>query len=121
MTGALKNQLGFLSVGEKRRLHFLRNVHKVIAELNCVIRPDWYLIDAVQTTVNTNEIRHGGRLAALGYMLAGTDPVSLDALGLALLQEVEPRLRSKGFADIKHLKNAVGLGVGDPQYQIIEL
>jgi len=34
MTGALKNQLGFLSVGEKRRLHFLHNVHRVIAELN---------------------------------------------------------------------------------------
>jgi len=75
----------------------------------------------VQTLINTNEIRYGGRPAGLGYMISGTDLVSLDVLGLALLQEVEPWLQGKGFGDIKHLKNAVSLGIGENQYQIVEL
>ena len=56
----------------------------------------------------------------LGYMLAGTDPVSLDVVGLELLKEVEPKLRGKHFDDIPHLRDAVNLGVGEPRYEIIE-
>lgn len=120
LTGALKNQLGFLSVAEKRRLHRDRDVHKVIAELNQVVKPDLYIVDAVQTLINTNEVRHGGQHRTLGYMLAGTDPVSLDVAGLELLKEVEPKLRDKHFGDIPHLRYAVNLGVGETRYEIIE-
>jgi uncharacterized protein (DUF362 family) len=121
LTGALKNQLGFLSVAEKRRLHWDRDVHKVIAELNEVVKPSLHIVDAVQTLINTNEVRHGGQPETLGYMLAGTDPVSLDALGLELLKEVEPKLRGKHFDDILHLRYAVDLGIGEPRYEIVKL
>jgi uncharacterized protein (DUF362 family) len=121
LTGALKNQLGFLSVAEKRRLHWGRDVHKTIAELNEVVKPSLYIVDAVQTLINTNEVRHGGQPKILGYMLAGTDPVSLDALGLKLLKEVEPKLRGKHFDDILHLRYAVDLGIGEPRYEIVKL
>ena len=121
LTGALKNQLGFLSLAEKRRLHWGRDVHKIIAELNHVVKPDLYIVDAVQTLINTNEVRHGGQPRILGYMLAGTDPVSLDVVGLELLKEVEPRLKGKHFGDILHLRHAVNLGIGEPGYDIIEL
>jgi len=121
LTGALKNHLGFLSVAEKRRLHWDKDVHKVIAKLNQVIKPDLYVVDAVQTLINTNEVRHGGQPKILGYMLAGTDPVSLDVVGLELLKEVEPKLRDKHFDDILHLRYAIDLGVGEPHYQILEL
>ena len=121
LTGALKNQLGFLSVAEKRRLHWSRDVHTVIAELHQVIKPDLYIVDAVQTLVNTNEVRHGGKPKVLGYMLAGTDPVSLDVAGLELLKKVEPKLRNKHFNDVLHLRHAVNLGIGESRYEIIEL
>jgi len=121
LTGALKNQLGFLSVAEKGQLHWGRDVHKTIAELNRVVKPDLYVVDAVQTLITTNEVRHGGQPRKLGYMLAGTDPVSLDVAGLELLKEVEPKLRDKHFNDILHLKYAVNLGIGKPRYEIIEL
>ncbi|MBM4432549.1 MAG: DUF362 domain-containing protein [Chloroflexi bacterium] len=120
LTGALKNHIGFLSRAEKKRLHWNRDVHRVIAELNLVIKPDFYIVDAVQTMINTNEVRHGGKPHKLGYMLAGTDPVSLDVAGLDLLKEIEPKLRGKRFDNIPHLRNAVDLGVGQPQYKIIE-
>jgi len=120
LTGALKNQLGFLSLAEKRRLHLGRDVHRVIAELNEVVKPGLHIVDAVQTLTDTNEVRHGGKPKALGYMLAGADPLSLDALGLELLAKVEPRLRRKRLDDILHLRHAAELAVGDPEYKIVE-
>lgn len=120
LTGALKNQLGFLSIAEKRRLHWDRDVHRVIAELNEVVRPNLHIVDALETLINTNELRHGGKPAALGYMLAGSDPVSLDAVGLELLMKVEPKLRRKRPNDILHLGYAIELGVGEPGYEIVE-
>lgn len=120
ITGASKNQVGFLSTADKKRLHWSLDVHKVIAELNEVIKPDLHIVDGVQTLVNTNEVRHGGKLRAMGYMLAGNDPVSLDALGLELLAKVEPRLRSKRLDDVLHLRCSVDLGIGSPGYEIVE-
>ena len=120
LTGALKNQLGFLSVAEKRRLHLGGDVHRVIAELNEVVKPSLYIVDGVQTLIDTNEVRHGGKPEALGYMLAGTDPLSLDALGLELLAKVEPRLRRKRLEDIPHLRHAAELSVADPGYHMVE-
>jgi len=120
LTGALKNHLGLLSVAEKRRLHDDLDVHRVIAELNEVIKPDLYIVDAVQTLVNTNEARHGGKPGTLGYMLAGSDPLSLDTLGLDLMSEVEPRLRGKHPEDIRHLRHAADLSLGTMQYKVIK-
>ena len=120
LTGALKNQLGFLSVAEKSRLHIDRDVHRVIAELNEVIVPDLYIVDAVRTMVTTNESRHGGKPYTLGYMIAGTDPVSLDMLGLELLAKVEPKLRGKTVNDIPHLKCYIELNGWNEAYDLVE-
>jgi uncharacterized protein (DUF362 family) len=121
LTGALKNVLGFLSTADKRRLHLSLDAHKVIAELNEVIKPDLHIVDGVQTLINTNELRHGGKPRTMGYMLAGSDPVSLDALGLELLRKIEPRLRHrKQASDVKHLGYAIELSLGDPTYDIVE-
>ena len=93
-----------------------KSIHKAIAELNLAIKPNFWVIDAVQTLINTNEVRHGGKLKELGYMLAGRDPVSLDIEGLKLLQKVDPDLKDKKPEDIPHLKYAIDLGVGQREY-----
>ena len=121
LTGALKNQLGFLPAAEKLQSHRARDMNLVIAELNEVVRPHLYIVDAVQTLINTNEIRHGGQPRKLGYMLAGTDPVSLDVAGLEVLKEVEPKLEGKRFEDILHVRHAASLGIGETRYEIVEL
>jgi uncharacterized protein (DUF362 family) len=77
-------------------------------------------VDGVQTLINTNELRHGGKPRTMGYMLAGGDSVSLDALGLELLGKFEPRLRLKRINDVLHLRYAIELGVGDQGYEIVE-
>ena len=112
ITGALKNQFGFLSTRERTELHSHKDIHRAIAELNLIVRPAFYIVDAVETLTHANEMRHGGRKAELGYMLAGKDPVRLDVAGLELLQTVEPKLADKGPRDIRHLRHAIELGVG---------
>lgn len=120
LTGALKNMLGFLSVMEKRKLHRGHDVHLIIPELNEVVRPDLHIMDAMYTMVITNEARHGGKPQTLGYMLAGMDPLSLDAIGFELLSEVEPRLKGKQLNDIAHLRHTAELGLWDAEYNLVE-
>ena len=118
LTGALKNQFGFLSAEQKRDAHFRKDVHRVIAGLNTVIRPHFYILDAVETLVGAQEMRHGGRPRELGYMLASRDPLSLDIVALELLKKVEPRLETKAYRDIAHLKHASDLNIGETRYEI---
>ncbi|MBE0415091.1 MAG: DUF362 domain-containing protein [Dehalococcoidia bacterium] len=114
LSGALKNQFGFLSTRERIELHLFKNIHRAIAELNLIVKPDLYIVDAIETLTGAQEVRHRGRKAELGYMLAGRDPVSLDIAGLKTLQRVEPKLAGKAPEDILHLRYAIELGVGIP-------
>ena len=120
ITAALKNQFGLLAAKDRMTFHALpwKDIHKVIAEINLVIKPNFWIADAIQTIIVTNEIRHGGKLRKLGYMLAGKDPVSLDIEGLKLLQKVDPGLKDKRPEDILHLKYAIELGVGQREYTL---
>jgi uncharacterized protein (DUF362 family) len=117
-TGALKNQFGFLSAEQKRDAHFRKDVHRVIAGLNTVIRPDFHILDAIETLVDAQERRHGGKPRTLGYMLASRDPLSLDIVALELLKKVEPRLETKAYRDIAHVKHASDLNIGEIRYEI---
>jgi uncharacterized protein (DUF362 family) len=118
MTGALKNQFGYLPRRERILLHMgIKNIHKGIAELNVAARPHLFIVDAVQTFTSAQEVRHGGRAIDLGYMLAGTDPVSLDCFGLELLQELEPKLGNKSPEDIPYLKYSLDYQVGSKEFK----
>lgn len=119
MTGALKNHFGFLSKMQRGKLHFGRgDIHKAIAALNQLAPSSLVIVDAVTTLLGTNEVRHGGEPYDLGYLMAGTDPVALDAFGLTLLQEVEPKLAGLAPTDIPYIRHASEWGVGSLQYDV---
>jgi uncharacterized protein (DUF362 family) len=122
MSGALKNQFGYLPRKERVVMHVGgKNIHKGIAELNVAAKPDIVILDAVQTLVCAQELRHGGTLADLGYMLAGTDPVAVDCLGLEILQQVEPRLAGASPNDVPQLRYAIEYGVGSAEFDVQEV
>jgi len=122
MTGAVKNQFGFLARTERGRLHFGRDLlHQGIAELNVLVRPRLFIVDAVETLVGANEMRHGGRARALGWMLAGEDPVALDAFGFSLLAPLDPRLQGLKPRDLLYLRLAQEYGVGGFDHQVVEV
>jgi len=113
MTGALKNQFGLATKMERIRLHFgKRDIHKSIAEINALLRPGLFIMDAVKVLIKSNEVRLLGSPKSLGYMLAGTDPVALDAYGLGLLASVDKKLRGKAPQDVPHIAFAAEYGVG---------
>ncbi len=123
ITGALKNQFGLISPKDRIILHVSpwKDIHKAIAEINLIIKSNCWIVDAIQTLIDTNEIRHGGKIRELGYMLAGKDPVALDLEGLKLLQKIDPKLSNKKPEDIPHLKYAINLDVGRPDYLLKEI
>jgi uncharacterized protein (DUF362 family) len=102
LTGALKNQFGLLSNRQRLACHAgIMNIHKVIAKLNMIIKPDLTIMDFVQSYREANEARHGGIPIEPGWMLAGQDPVELDVKGFELLKKFDPKLVD--LKDIAHI------------------
>ncbi len=122
MTGALKNQFGFTTKADRIKMHSgIKNIHKAIAEINVICRPGIFIMDAVDILINTNEVRHGGRPAHPGYMLAGTDPVALDTRGFDLLAGMDDNFWGKKPQDVKHLAFAAEYEIGRPDGHIEEM
>jgi uncharacterized protein (DUF362 family) len=112
MTCALKNLKGCLPDGEKRRFHSI-GLHRPIAALNTVLRPDLILVDALCGDLSFEE---GGNPVEMNRLILGTDPVQVDAYGASLLG-IAP-------SEIEHLVLAERLGVGSsdiPSGAVVEV
>lgn len=121
VSGALKNQFGYLSRLDRVLMHTsLKNIQKGIAEVNVAVPTNLFIVDAVKTMIRAQECRHGGCPAELGVMIAGVDPVSLDCFGLDLLQKVEPELREKK-SNLRYIDYASDYGLGNTDYEIHEI
>ena len=97
----------FLMSLERIKFRFeLKDIHRGIAELNTIIKPDLFIIDAIETFIYAQEIRHGGKPVKLGYMLSGKDPLKLDIKGFELLKNIDPNLKQKKPEDIEYIKYA---------------
>jgi len=119
MTGALKNQFGFLRNRERIMMHAkLKSLNKGLAEVNSVVKPSLFIMDAIETYEHANERRHGGTGVRLGYMLASKDPVALDCLGLELLQRVETGLADIRPENVACIAHAFRLGLGSIEYKV---
>lgn len=122
MTGALKNIIGYFSTGERIKIHTkLKNIDKAIAEANSIIRTHLHIVDAIVTTIDAQEMRHGGSPIELGYMFAGTDPVALDTFGLSLLKKVNPKLKNLTYENIPYILHSQKIGLGSVMYQARDL
>jgi uncharacterized protein (DUF362 family) len=103
---AMKNMMGFPSHhhyqqgGYWRKSAFHAQMHRAIFELNLYRKPDLSIIDA---SIGMAEYHLGGPTCdpPVGKLLAGVDPVAVDAAGAALL----------GFdwQDIGHIRLAHGI------------
>jgi uncharacterized protein (DUF362 family) len=113
LSGALKNQFGYLSKQDRFLMHCkVKNIDKGIAEVNAAIPTDLFIVDAVETMIKAQECRHGGCPAKLNTMIAGTDPVCLDLFGLQLLKSLEPKFEHKKNQALKYIEYASDYGLG---------
>ena len=123
MTGALKNQFGFLDREQRSRSHFSGRgyLSRAIVGINQLCPAALFIVDFRETLLNSNEVRHGGKIAKGGWLFAGADPVSLDWFGFSLLKELEPKLAGKSPRDIPYLNLAHQSGLGTEKFQLVQL
>lgn len=118
-TLSLKNSVGLVAKtvpGESR--NYMRELHAsgsqrlMIAEINHVYQPALIVVDAVEAFVAGGPAR--GRIARLGVMLAGTDRVAVDAVGVAMLrlEGTTPQVASGAVFAQEQIARAVELGLG---------
>jgi len=81
LTCALKNLKGCIPDSEKRRFHTL-GLHKPIACLGAAVRADLTIVDAIVGDLTFEE---GGTPVQMNRIIAGKDPVLIDAYAAQLI------------------------------------
>lgn len=118
-TLSLKNSVGFAakqvpndSYNYMTELHSSRDQRRMIAEINAAYTPALVVLDAVQGF--TTEGPDKGTLVEPGIMIAGTDRIAVDAVGVALLRHYGTTVEvSRGaIFQQEQIARAVQLGLG---------
>lgn len=108
-TCSLKNLKGLIPRGEKQRFHAI-GLARPIAILASIVRPDFTIVDGIIGDLSFEE---GGAPVRMDRILAGRDPVLVDAYGATLLG-YEPR-------EISYIPIAEELGVGSAAFRASDL
>jgi uncharacterized protein (DUF362 family) len=118
-TLSLKNSVGLAAkyvpgqpYNYMRELHSSPNQRRMIAEINAAYRPDLIVLDGVEAFVNGGPDQ--GKLVNSTVILAGTDRVAIDAVGVALLRHfgTTPEVSQGAIFDQEQIARAVQLKIG---------
>ena len=116
-TMSLKLAVGLTPRGIRRPMHRSPDMRRMIAELNQGYRPDLIVMDGIEAFTDGGPSR--GTLKQGNVMVAGTDRVAVDAVGLATLKELGSNDAIMGtpiFAQEQMARAVeVGLGAAGPQ------
>jgi uncharacterized protein (DUF362 family) len=122
-TLSLKNSVGFVAqyvpgdaYNYMKELHDSAHQRTMIAEINTAYTPNLVVIDGVEAFVNAGPDQ--GKRVDSQVVLAGTDRIALDAVGVALLRYygTTPEVSAGPIFEQEQIARAVelGLGVKDP-------
>ncbi|MGB3715582.1 MAG: DUF362 domain-containing protein [Candidatus Promineifilaceae bacterium] len=118
-TMALKNSVGLAAkkVGNigndyMSELHGSPYQRLMIAEINSAYKPDLIVMDGIEAFVTGGPA--DGRKVSPEVILAGTDPVAIDAIGVAILRlfGTTPEVSKGSVFDQEQIARAVELGLG---------
>jgi uncharacterized protein (DUF362 family) len=93
----------------------------MIAEINTAYKPDLIVLDGVEAFVEGGP--HVGKRVNANVMLAGTDRIAIDAVGVAILRMLgtTPEVSRGKIFEQDQIARAVELGLGVPSADQIEL
>ena len=115
-TMSMKLSVGLTPRSIRRGMHRSPDMRRMIAELNQGYRTDLVLLDGIEAFTDGGPSQ--GTLKQGNVMIAGTDRVAVDAVGLAVLKELGSNDAIMGtpiFAQEQMARAVeVGLGVGGP-------
>ena len=115
-TMSMKLSVGLTPKPIRRGMHRSPDMRRMIAELNQGYTPDLIILDGVEAFVDGGPTR--GDLKEGNVVVAGTDQVAVDAVGLAILKELGSNDAIMGtpiFQQEQMVRAVeVGLGVGGP-------
>jgi uncharacterized protein (DUF362 family) len=102
-------------------MHRSPDMRRMIAELNTAYRPQLIVLDGVSAFTDGGPSR--GVLKAGNVMLAGTDRVAIDAVGLAMLKSLgaNEAIMSRRIFEQEQMARAVELGLGASGPDAIEI
>jgi uncharacterized protein (DUF362 family) len=108
LTLALKNTMGV--TWDMELLHKI-DLHQCIADINTIRKPDLVVVDAIRI-LTTNGPKGPGKTEDIGEVMAATDMVAVDAHCATYFKHPKT---GKPFrpADIRFIKNAYDLGLGE--------
>jgi len=123
-TMSLKNSVGLVPLkgypymGE---LHSSRYQRQMIAEINIAYSPDLVVLDGVEAFIDGGPDR--GTKVEAKVMLAGTDRVAIDAVGVAILRLLgtTPEVSQGAIFEQEQIARAAELGLGVPSAKQIQL
>ncbi len=121
-TMSLKNSIGMVHRRNMRELHAsLLSMRRMIAEVNTVYQPALVVLDGLEAFVDGGPMT--GTRKPAGVVLAGTDRVAVDAVGLAVLKEIGSNRAVMGKPIFRQgqIARAVELGLGAAGPEQIEL
>jgi uncharacterized protein (DUF362 family) len=107
-----------LSVGAVHKKHMFPQLHqspdmrKMIAEINLGYKPQLIVMDGVEVFTDGGPME--GTLKKANVILAGTDRVAMDAVGLAVLKEQgsNKTIMDRKIFEQDQMKQAVAIGLG---------
>lgn len=127
-TMSLKNVVGVIAkdslfddysyMGE---MHGSPHIREMIAEINQLYAPDLVVMDAIDAFVQGGPAT--GALEHPGLILASTDRIAIDAVGVAILRtyETTPEVAEGRIFDLDQIRCAAELGIGVDSADRIEL
>lgn len=127
-TLSLKNSVGMVAYqvpGEQvefmSQLHSSEHQRRMIAEINSAYEPTLIILDAVDAFTHGGP--DSGTLAHPGLILAGTDRVAIDALGVAILRYLgtTPEVEHGKIFDQEQIARAIALGIGVDKPEKIDI
>jgi uncharacterized protein (DUF362 family) len=127
-TLSLKNTIGMVakylpgdSYNYMRELHSSPTQRLMIAEVNKTYRPALVLVDGVEAFVGGGP--EAGTVARPGVILAGTDRIAVDAVGIAILRSLGTTnsISNGSIWNLEQIRRAADLGLGATNADQIEI
>jgi uncharacterized protein (DUF362 family) len=112
-TMSLKLSVGMTHKRDMTELHTsIRSMRKMIAELNQAYTPSIILLDAIEAFIDGGPMT--GKKHNTGLIIAGTDRIAIDAVGLAVLKLAGSNRAIMGKKIFEHeqISRGVELGLG---------